>query len=315
MQSGTRTQLRHGSDKKSNYRTGYNPRGLLGPVTNRQKLSPIARVIVTLWIIGIVFVLSVGSAVLLSEKAEASQIPSNAYKFRSFLIREARFEYGMEAPVPLFAGQIHQESAWRPDVSSPYADGLTQFTPDTAKWIAELYPDLGTADAFNPKWAIRAMLRYNKHLYSLFKDVTSECDRWAFVLSSYNGGYGWIKRDRRIAISNGKDPTKWWDNVELYSSRAEWAFEENRDYPRKIIYIRQELYLQDSRWPGTKICRQEDTVVVDESIATPELLIEASILRDDQVPMMGAKKPSPEMENIVGLVVISFDRFTRNRHE
>jgi hypothetical protein len=212
------------------------------------------------------FVLCIYVALLFAyvEVYGSTHIPAEAYKHRSFLIREARFEHGLNAPVALFASQIHQESAWRPHVSSPFADGLTQFTPDTAKWIAELYPDLGNADVFNPKWAIRAMLRYDKHLYSLFTTVTSDCDRWAFVLSSYNGGYGWIKRDRAMAIENGLDPAKWWGNVEKYSPRAAWAFTENRDYPRKIVYTHQEKYLKDgNRWTGSTVCLEGFVEVVE----------------------------------------------------
>ena len=183
-------------------------------------------------------------------------IPERADKYKSYLIRQARFEYGLNAPIALLASQIHQESAWRADVSSPYADGLTQFTPSTAKWITEVYPELEEPRVFNPKWAIRAMVKYDKHLFNNFDDAASACHRWAFTLSAYNGGYSWVRKDQKIADREGDDPSKWWDNVEKYSNRADWAFEENRDYPRKILYKHQPKYVKN-RWGSVTVCPQE----------------------------------------------------------
>lgn len=140
------------------------------------------------------------------------------------------------------AAQIHQESAWRPEVCSPYACGLTQFTPATAEWIGELYGiELGPTDRFDPRWAIRAMVRYDRHLWERISAAT-ECDRWAMVLSSYNGGFGYLRRDIHLAASKGMDTSRWFGNVELHSTRARWAFEENRAYPRRILLTHQPRY-------------------------------------------------------------------------
>jgi len=104
-------------------------------------------------------------------------------------------------------------------------------------------------DAYNPIWAIRAMLKYDGWLHTRIQ-ATDTCNRWAFVLSAYNGGLGWVKRDKRLTEQDGKDPLLWWDNTELYSNRADWARKENRDYPRKIIYGLQPIYAQ---WGGGKL--------------------------------------------------------------
>lgn len=254
-------KLQSGPSKKSRYSTGYRPGRLPGDLKS-QPFKGLAVIFLVWMILGLVS--CIGYA--LENKAEAN-IPDRAYKYRAFLIRQAHFEFGLNAPIPMFAAQIHQESAWRPDVSSPYAHGLTQFTPDTAKWISEVFPDLGTADVFNPKWAIRAMLKYDKYLHSKFPKAASECDRWAFALSSYNGGLGWVKRDMRLTSAAGDDPTKWWGNVEKYSNRADWAIEENRGYPKRILYRNQEFYINDgNRWAGAKICRQEELEKDTESV-------------------------------------------------
>ncbi|WP_163769991.1 transglycosylase SLT domain-containing protein, partial [Proteus mirabilis] len=75
------------------------------------------------------------------------------------VIRNARLEWGLSAPVADFAAQLHQESGWRPDAISPAgAQGLAQFMPATADWISQLIPMLSSREPFNPAWAIRALV-------------------------------------------------------------------------------------------------------------------------------------------------------------
>ncbi len=175
-------------------------------------------------------------------------VPARAMQYQRGLIRNARNVWGMTAPIAVFAAQLHQESGWRADVSSPYAHGLAQFTPDTARWIAGAYPDelafgeMGDKAPFNPDWALRAVVRYDRYLYDRLPSAT-ECDRWAFTLASYNGGHGWVLRDKKLAQQNGLDPARWWGHVERFSTRAKWAFEENRGYPRRILLLIQPTYL------------------------------------------------------------------------
>ncbi len=171
--------------------------------------------------------------------------------YKPTVIREARAEYGLNAPIPMFAAQIHQESLWRKGARSKYANGLTQFTPSTERWIKQLYPQsLGWGNSFNPKWAIRALVKYDHWLYQRIK-ATDACNRWAFALAAYNGGLGWINRDKRLTAKHGKNHLKWWGHVEKYSRRARWAFKENRGYPRKIIYQHQRKY---QHWGGRLVC-------------------------------------------------------------
>lgn len=177
----------------------------------------------------------------------AAEPPKAAEVYRRDLIRNARAVWGLGAPVAVFGAQVHQESAWNPTARSKYADGLAQFTPATAEWIAGVYGELAGADPFNPAWALRALVRYDRFLYERVSGA-SECDRWAFTLAAYNGGLGWIDRDRRLAAEHGADPERWWGHVENYSPRAAWAFEENRGYPRRILLVLQPRY---ARWgPG-----------------------------------------------------------------
>ena len=188
--------------------------------------------------------------------AEADRyIPRAAYSYNSYLIREARFQMGMEAPIAVFAAQIHQESAWNPRAKSPYAAGLTQFTPDTEKWIIQLIPSLGTQGVWDPHWAIRALIAYDKRLLGQITADTT-CDDWAMVLSAYNGGLGWLLRDKTYAQQKGKSRNLWWGHVETHPDprRASQFIHENRDYPLKILKRHQQYYLVTGRWGTTKVC-------------------------------------------------------------
>jgi soluble lytic murein transglycosylase-like protein len=179
--------------------------------------------------------------------------PRASLEYKRDVIREARAVWGLDAPIALFAGQIEQESAWRPKVCSPFACGLAQFTPATADWISGAYPkELGDRDPFNPQWAIRALVTYNRRIFDTAVPSASECDRFGFTLSGYNGGPGWVTRDRRLCGSAaGCEPDRWFGHVEKHSRRAAWAMKENRDYPRRILYQRQFNY---TKWGRTISC-------------------------------------------------------------
>lgn len=183
--------------------------------------------------------------------AAAAEPPREALQYQRDLIRSARFVWGLSAPIALFGAQIHQESGWRKEARSAYAGGLAQFTPDTAAWIGSLYKDeLGVADPYSPSWAMRALVRYDRHLFDRIEAATP-CDRWAFTLAAYNGGPGWISRDKAMARTAGADPDRWWGEVERFSPRAAWAFKENRGYPRRIILDLQPRY---TRWGAGVAC-------------------------------------------------------------
>ncbi len=195
---------------------------------------------------------------LLPQLLEARDyVPRNALQYKSYLVRTARFEFGMEAPVSALAGQIHQESAWNPRAKSAFASGLSQFTPDTEKWIIGLFPDLGVEGVQDPHWAIRAMVRYDKRLVGQITANTT-CDDWAFALSAYNGGLGWVLRDKKFAQGKGKNRNLWWGHVETSPDprRASQFVHENRDYPVKILLRHQPQY-KKTGWGETLICGEK----------------------------------------------------------
>lgn len=181
--------------------------------------------------------------ILIATPALAKTVPAEAVKLKRELTRTAHYTYGITAPVSTLAALIHQESRWKHNAKSPVgAQGLAQFMPATANWMPEIYPQLQTAQPFDPRWSIRAMVFYTEWIK---KQVTAvdNCEHWAFILSSYNGGLGWVFRDKRLASANGADSQAWFGNVEKFNSgRSAANFKENRDYPFKILMVHAPIY-------------------------------------------------------------------------
>ncbi|WP_459858315.1 transglycosylase SLT domain-containing protein [Humidesulfovibrio idahonensis] len=176
--------------------------------------------------------------------AHAEPIPAAAQQYRSVVIRAARVEAGINAPVAVFAAQLEQESGWNPQAVSPVgARGLGQFMPATARDMGRTRPDLGPAEPTNPGWAIRALVAYDLANLRRVRAATP-CDAWAMALSAYNGGLGWVWRDQELAKRLGLDPARWWNSVETVNAgRSLAAISENRKYPYGILFRRQPKYL------------------------------------------------------------------------
>lgn len=179
-------------------------------------------------------------------KAKSAEIPKAAEQHKTTLIRTARAVWGLDAPVAVFAAQIHTESRWNAQAKSPVgAQGLAQFMPATAAWLPSVAPETGQPMPYNPGWAIRALVTYDLWLWRQIgpDGGASDFERMAFVLSAYNGGLGWVRRDKNVAAVKGLDFRRWFGAVESVNagrSAANWR--ENRAYPRLILRERQQSY-------------------------------------------------------------------------
>lgn len=142
---------------------------------------------------------------------------------------------GVTPWTPQLRAQITVESAWRPDVCSRFACGLAQFTPATWGDIAPLTrPSCADQQETDPACSIRAQIVYMQRLLRRYTD-SERRDQWAFAWAAYNGGAGWISREKRQCRKRpGCDPARWYANVADQCIRAAWACRENRAYPRKI---------------------------------------------------------------------------------
>src|SRR5690606_8330690 len=126
----------------------------------------------------VLFALAILSLAHCQPAYSSEGIPAGAEQHRRTLVRAAHTQWGLDAPVATLAGQVHQESRWRSQAHSPAgAQGIAQFMPATADWMANLYPDsLGPSQPFNPGWALRAMATYDRWLYDRLQAASSECD-------------------------------------------------------------------------------------------------------------------------------------------
>lgn len=172
-----------------------------------------------------------------------AQVPAPAQQFKRTLVRVAHSQWGLGAPVAVFAAQVHQESGWRPGaVSRVGAQGLAQFMPGTTQWWCER---TGTAAADcqpnNPTWAIRSLVGYDKWLYDRAPAQYAPFDRMWVALRSYNGGLGHWQRE---AASTGlAQPTR--AQVDAACGKARRAAvhcPENLGYPHRILVVLQPRY-------------------------------------------------------------------------
>jgi len=140
----------------------------------------------------------------------------------SYLAHQSSCAY----PTNYLAAQIQVESDWRPQVSSKYAHGLTQFTPDTWKdWALK-----DCQDIFNPECSIKAQIRYMTYLRAKYKSMHNA---WG----AYNGGGGWNKRETKLCNQvKGCNPNNPLHLEKLCRAvgRSVSACTENINYPRKI---------------------------------------------------------------------------------
>lgn len=177
--------------------------------------------------------------------AAHAQIPASAQQYKRTLVRVAHSEWGLGAPVAVFAAQIHQESGWRHvAVSHVGAQGLAQFMPGTAQWWCDR---TGTAAAdcqpTNPTWAMRSLVGYDKWLYERAPAHYTPRDRMWVALRAYNGGLGHWQRE---AASTGlAQPSR--AQVDASCGKARRAAvhcKENLGYPHRILVVIQPRYLQ-----------------------------------------------------------------------
>lgn len=207
-------------------------------------------------ILGMAFLWGAGlllAFLLFANLAHAAEvtIPRAAQQYRATLIRAAHATWGLDAPVSVFAAQVHTESWWRNDtVSHVGAQGLAQFMPSTAKWLPSVAPETGKPEPFNPGWSLRALCTYDKWLWER-NDGASAYERMAFTLSAYNGGQGWVNRDKSKARKLNMDASRWFGAVEkVNAGRSAAAWKENRNYPRLILQERQYAYIKAGWGPG-----------------------------------------------------------------
>jgi len=191
--------------------------------------------------------------------AQPVAIPEASALYRHRVEQVVADVFGVNGSPARLAAQLHQESTWRPGAKSPVgAQGIAQFMPATALWMAEQFVrELGAFDPWNPVQAIHAAALYDRWLYERVQPFghtrLSECSRWAFTLRAYNGGEVWLLRERGLTLANRDNPNDW-RQVERWRSRGISAHRENTAYPKRILLTLEPAYLA-AGWPGEAVCR------------------------------------------------------------
>jgi soluble lytic murein transglycosylase-like protein len=168
--------------------------------------------------------------------------PQAALQYRRLLVRTAHAAWGLDAPVAVFAAQVHQESAWRPlAVSHVGAQGLAQFMPATTRWIGSIDPALASRQPYSPAWALRALVTYDLWLFERTPPQYGAFDRMWVALRAYNGGLGhWQAEARGLGV---RLPTRLQVDAACGSARrAAVHCRENLGYPQRILVLIQPRY-------------------------------------------------------------------------
>ncbi len=126
--------------------------------------------------------------------------PGPEMKYRSFLTRQVRFYWDAQQDISTFAAQVRQESGWDTQARSSHATGLAQFTPPTAQWLSSIHLEINAQTPFSAestldwKWSLRALVCYDRYLYGKLANTGEQ--QWPLTLRAYNGGLGWILKER-----------------------------------------------------------------------------------------------------------------------
>lgn len=173
--------------------------------------------------------------------AHAQEAPRAALKHRADLVRVAHAEWGLDAPIAALAAQVHQESGWNPEaVSKVGAQGMSQFMPATTRWWCGL-SDIPAAECIptNPKWALRALVGYDRWLFDRVRGPSEFDQVWA-ALRSYNGGLGHWLAEAKSARADSRQAV----DAACGSARRHVSHcAENLGYPRRILLVLQPRYL------------------------------------------------------------------------
>lgn len=168
-------------------------------------------------------------------------------KFYRQVVKESRYFIGKDAPVHYFMGQIEQESRCNEGITAfDGGMGLAQFMPATAEWIQAREAALKEfgidPQPYNPRWAIRALILYDRYLY---KEV--DCKGWYFTFRAYNGGLGNLNREIMLAKScNEKDVERCCKRraIRLKSGATLDLCKVNIEYPH-LIFSKAEKYRRE----------------------------------------------------------------------
>ncbi len=129
----------------------------------------------------------------------------------------------------LLVSQMYQESQFNPKARSfAGARGLMQVMPRTGR-------EMGYKNLYDPENNIAAGVDYLYWLQERFPGNIPIDERIYFTLAAYNAGTGHVRDARILAEQLGKDPNRWFGNVDeamLLLSKPKYARKANFGYVR-----------------------------------------------------------------------------------
>ena len=154
----------------------------------------------------------------------------------------------------MVVSQMYQESRFNPKAKSfAGARGLMQVLPRTAQ-------QLGIGNLYEPENGIRAGVAYLGWLEERFPRELPFDQKIYFTLAAYNAGHGHVRDARRLASQIGRDPNRWFNNVEeamLLLSQPEYYRKARFGYVRgrePVTYVRE---IRDRYFGYLSVARSE----------------------------------------------------------
>ena len=116
----------------------------------------------------------------------------------------------------LLAAQIQQASGWDSEAQSRSAAGCAQFTaPTGGQYSVEVTPSCEGVPPTDAPCAFRVQSLYMKRLLNSYRMSATPRDQAALALAAYNGGSGWIRREKRKCKQDPRcSPSRWFGHVE-----------------------------------------------------------------------------------------------------
>lgn len=153
------------------------------------------------------------------------------------LVKMESLKYGLDWR--LITSQMYQESRFNPKARSfAGAQGLLQVMPRTGR-------QFGYSNLTKPENGVGAGVAYMDWLEQRFPARLDLAEKLYFTLAAYNAGHGHVEDARRLAQRLGKDPDKWFGNVEqamLLLSKPQYARQARYGYVRgsePVKYVRE----------------------------------------------------------------------------
>lgn len=173
--------------------------------------------------------------------------PAPEFKFRGDTERWGQFYLPEVAPA-VFARQMYQESRFKEDAKSVVgASGIFQIMPATAGDLKRTC-NLPYLDVLNPRMAIQAGICYDSQLWKFVGPMKTQPDRLDLMLRCYNGGCGYIQKERKQVVAQKLDKcvaSNYRSFCRMFRSLA--SCNENLDYPDRILVKHKNLFLNWGR--------------------------------------------------------------------